>query len=249
MSGQFDPNSEKQMFFLFPRPSSGFNGRYYTTAGGMVSIDFEQGQAKVVDTSQNPSPKGDGIWQLGVKMPKVRSMLIYVSDGDAVIRIDGRPLMNDMQLWHLIENVDCSGIQIEFPRGKKPDAFGFMILASNYPYMGYKNNFITCHDVKILLAQTSTNNNTVNYERHIFGYDNFILVTKNTDAANAITITAEESPDETNFYPIFGYPKNLAAGQVDELDVLVKYHYVRISVKDASAGNHATYEQVFQVAK
>lgn len=216
--------------------------RYDTTKAGNSSIDFPHG--KFVDQAGVSS-------FLSGRLEVARSVLLFISDADAIIKLDGKQLINDHALWHLFEDVFVKTIQISLPSSTNifPDEFAIAVVASDKPNHSVKNSLFLAHDVHVSPITVATVALQTTMLRHIAGYDTVVLTTENTDGADSLDLTVEYSADGVNYFPVDTYnPKTIAFGVTDELDILVKYHFLRASVIRSGAGD-ATFNQVIQIAR
>lgn len=215
--------------------------RYETTTGGITKINLKNGTVQIPDGTQ---------FKLNGSMDKVRSLLVFVSDPDAYIILDNNKFINDHTLWHLFEDIDIDSFHLVFPTGKVPDSHAFAFVACNKPNHSYKNSLFIAHDVRESSIVATTNNYVTTLLRHIAGYDSMVLTTKNTDGADSMTLKVSYSHNGVDWYDMSGYSgKAIASGVTDELDVSVKYHFIRAQVKSTVADTPADFEQNIQLAR
>ena len=216
--------------------------RYDTTQAGNTMIDFVAGKFK----------QADGVTRTMTGRLKVaRSVLLFVADADAIIFLDSKQMINDHALWHLFEDVFVRRIQIRFPSSTNifPDEFAVAVVASDKPNHSVKNSLFLSHDVHTSPIVLATVASQVTMLRHIAGYDTVVLTTENTDGADSLDLTVEYSADGVIYYPVDTYnPKTIAFGVTDELDILVKYHFLRSSVIRSGASD-ADFRQIIQVSR
>lgn len=222
-------------------PTSQIGSRYDTTTGGNTTIDFFSGTIK--------TPTGN--YLLEGQLETCRSLLLFCSDADARIYLNGKEFMNDHTLWHLFQDIHVNKLQINFPTSasnETPSGFAFGFVASDKPQMVCVNSLFVSHDVRDTTT-TSTNSYVVQVARHIAGYSNCVLTTSNT-GANSITLTVEYSADGTTYYPVSGYNNKVIATTVtDELDISVMYHFIRSKIKSTVPASHSTVDSILQLSR
>ena len=217
--------------------------RYKTTIGGATNINFPDGKVSLPAGAPNTE------LNLQSKLQKVRSLILFCSDADAQIFFDGKPIIADHTLWHLFEDIDVETMDIMFPTDKIPNEFAFGFVACDKLYHSFKNPLFIAHDIRTSTITLATVASQVSMLRHVAGYDTVVLTTRNSDAADGLNLTVEYSHDGVTFFPVAGYnPKTIAFGVTDELDILVKYHFVRAKVIRSGAAD-ADMLQVIQCAR
>lgn len=217
--------------------------RYVTTIGGNTNINFYDGKVKLPAGATNTET------ELQSKMTKCRSLILFCSDADAKIFLDGKQIIYDHTLWHLFEDIEIESLDINFPAGRTPDAFAIGFVASDKPYHSFKNALFISHDIQTSPVVNAGVASVVSMLRHVAGYDTMVLTTRNTDGADSLNLTVEYSSDGVTWFPVATYnPKTIAFGVTDELDILVKYHFLRASVIRTAAAD-ATMQQILQCAR
>jgi hypothetical protein len=228
-------------YVSFPVTSSGAD-RYSTTTGGNTGVDFSQGTVKTPTAN----------YLLEGTLETCRSLLLFCSDADARIYLNGKEFINDHSLWHLFQDINVNKLQINFPTSasnQTPLGFAFGFVASDKPNMVCTNSLFVAHDVRTVTGTTTTNSFVTTVARHIAGYSNCVLTTSNT-GSNSIDLTVEYSADGTTYYPVSGYTSlAVASGITNELDISVLYHFIRARIKSTSSGFHSTVDNVLQVSR
>ena len=219
--------------------------RYNTTIGGTTNINFKGGVIKFPTGASNTNINLDNT------LDKIRSLLIFCSDADARIYLDGKPIIADHTLWHMFEDIDIEQLDILFPTDKVPDAFAFGFIASDKPNHPARNALFISHDVRSPTQTDTTDAYVTTLLRHVACYDSFVLTTKNNDAvADVMTMNVSQSADGVTWYDVSGYSaKDIAAGVTDELDISVKYHFLRVQVKSKVGGAPCPFTQSLQIAR
>lgn len=218
--------------------------RYDTTIGGNTNINFKVGKIKFPSGATNTTTDLDGT------LDKVRSLLLFCSDADAKIFLDGKQIIADHTLWHSFEDIDIERLDIQFPTDKSPNAFAFGFIISDKPFHPAKNSLFISHDIRSPTQTSTTDSYVTTLLRHVACYDSMVLTTKNTHATRSMTMTVSYSADGSTWYNVSGYTdKAIAALVTDELDISVKYHFLRVQVKSTVAATPATFTQVLQCAR
>ena len=218
--------------------------RYNTTIGGTTNINFKGGQIKFPTGASNTNINLDNT------LEKIRSLLIFCSDADARILLDGKPIIADHTLWHMFEDIDIEQLDLVFPTDKIPDSFAFGFIASDKPNHPARNALFISHDVRSPTVTATVDAYVTTLLRHVACYDSFVLTTKNTHATAGMTMNVSQSSDGVTWYDVSGYSgKAIAAGVTDELDISVKYHFLRVQVKSTVADTPATFTQALQIAR
>lgn len=227
-------------YIAFPISKDGEDARYDTTTSGITTVDFSNGTVKTPNSS----------YQLSGVMETCRSLLIFTGDADAELYLDGKEMIHDHTLWHLFEDINIKQLSVNFPTSTSnatPNAYALAFVASDKPHMSYRNSLFIAHDIRTASGTTGAAATAV-IARHIAGYDTVVVTTQNTGAANSLNIYADYSADGSTFYPISGYnPKVVAAGSTDELDITVKYHFIRIRINHPVAAT--TYSVLAQMVR
>lgn len=232
----------KANYICFPRSSD--NARYTAFGSGKVNFNFANARA----TGFNSTGAAQN-YDLEGSIDRIRSLLVFFSDADSIIYLDGKELCNDHALWHLFTDIDVTQLDVLLPASKIPNQFAIAMFASDKPNHSYQNSLFVSHDVQTSTVTSATAVSQVSMLRHIAGYDTSILTTRNTDTGDGISLTVEYSADGITWYAVSGYnPKAVAAGVIDELDITVKYHFIRASVVRSGAGD-ATMTQILQCSR
>lgn len=228
-------------YVSFPVSSSGAD-RYTTTTGGNTAVDFNQGTVKTPTVN----------YLLEGTLETCRSLLLFVSDADARIYLNGKEFINDHTLWHLFQDINVNKLQINFPTStsnQTPVGYAFGLVASDKPNMVCTNSLFVSHDVRTVTGTITTDSFVTTIARHIAGYSNCVLTTSNT-GANSIDLTVEYSADGVTYYPVNGYTSlAIASGVTNELDISVLYHFIRSRIKSTVSATPSTVDNILQVSR
>lgn len=212
---------------------------YNTTKSGIVNVHFPSGRITDPLNGEN---------RLQTLIDKCRSLFIHVDDADSKIFLDDKELIHDHCLSHILSDIEIEKLTIKFPTGRIPDRFRFFFVACNKPFMAYRCELFLSHSYRFSDITDTTDNYQTTLLRHVAAFDSNIIVTKNT-GANALTLNVEQSPNGNIWFPVSGYPKNVNAGNTDELIIQAKYHFLKTQVKSVVAGFSTTFSQSIQSAR
>lgn len=215
-----------------------FGSRIYNmTPSGQVTVDFNQGFVKFAEGA-DPSTA-----ELNGSLEKCRSLLLFVNDVDAIITIDGCQLINDHDLWHLLEDVDITKLSITFPSNTNifPNQFNFALVASDKPSMSYKTNLFVSHDFIRDPSRGTTGSRVTTALRHVAAYGYIIISTENEGSTNTVNIFVEYSADSVNWIPVSGYnPLVLGTNSTDTLTITAPAHFYRVQISQNVASEDVT---------
>ena len=207
----------------FPLKSS---ERYHTCdANSKVSIDFRQGTIK-----RTLNGKAETV-SVPIVLEKCRSFHLYVSDADALVFIDDKQTIADNTFIHSYEHLNASRVDIVFPNnGTLPPIASFGIVASDSPWLVYKNALTIGNDIVSLANIAVDADGEIILQRHYAGFDQLIITVKNEGNANPAIISLENSPDATNWFEVPN-AQDIPLPPTDSIEITsqVKYPYVRVS--------------------
>lgn len=215
--------------------------RYNTTTGGITNINFKSGFLKKPDGTQVAL---DGM------LEKVRSLLLFCSDADALIFLDGKQLIADHTLWHSFEDIDIERLDIQFPTDRIPDSFAFGFIANDKPNHQAKNSLFISHDIRTVTG-TTTDNDVVVMQRHVACYDDMSFVIKNTHSTNSLYFIIEQSADGLTWYTADAGSTegSLTPSSISEFHITIKYHFIRMRIRSQVPASPATFVSTLQLAR
>ena len=174
-----------------------------------------------------------------------RSCFILVSDADAQIKIGSRVIPYDHQLVQVINNLEFDQIEIDFPTGRTPtNDFQLIVTASNNPIFPLQISQELIHN-KSKQTGTAANTYATIYNTHVGGYDQAQITIENTHGSYGLTAKVEYSEDGSDYYidPDWNSAAelNISSSSYESFATSIKHHFYKVSVKNQSSGQNATY--------
>ena len=214
---------------------------------GAVFLDFVAGTITLPAGSPTPltRPMSKNLNDLGLQ--QCNSIGIWCSDADATYQVGSAVSLADHQLNHVICNYGFSSATITIPANSTPVASNQIFFqASTDGWLGY--SFPRISHQRGSISSTSTNSYVVELSKHVGAYNQFMITTVNTDAANSLDLQIEYSEDGSTWFIDQGYTTAVAVAGGATPDAFdswaseVEHHFYRIKVKSTVTDSHATFE-------
>lgn len=201
----------------------------------------------------NPSLVDDNFDRSLTKMldRKCRSALIWVSDSDASIKLGGFQLPVGIKLVQVIDFTGFEELEINFPTTRIPaNDFEFLVICSTIPKFPVNHEKYNANHQNTITG-SATDAYAVILQKNINHYTNIMITTVDT-SANGLTVQIQYSEDGTNWYNDPNYVVGKAitqAGEPDKYASSVNHKFIRVQVKNTTAGQVATYSLSYRFAQ